>query len=239
MKKTIVFGENGFVTRDAAAEAWRKEMARYDVLDNDVIVELVVLAQNGDNKARTKVVNHNLRLVWSIASRYNGLDCFMDIIQNGNIGLIKAVDTFKAEKGVAFTTWALQNIIKYINIGLFNESQTIRVRADLYGIANVATESMDAPLGGADGEDGDKTLGETIASATSADNFSEVEHKRAQIEMLMKGLKDTEKAVVCGLFGFGCVEETENTLAMKFGLTKERIRQIKVEALTKMAKMAK
>ena len=235
MKKTFVFGENGFVVRNEVAEAWRKEMARFQPLDADDVRELVVRAQNGDNKARTKVINHNLRIVWSIAAKFNGMDNFMDILQNGNYGLCVAVDTFDVSRGTMFTTWALMCVIKYINIGLTDESRVVRVRADLVRKIDYTHVSMDAPI--ASDEDGEKTLLDFMASDMSADNFSEAEAMRVKINYLMRGLKDVEKAVICGLFGFGCAEETENTLSAKFGLTRERIRQIKWEALEKMAKL--
>ena len=235
MKKDFIFGENGFVVRDAAAEAWRKEMARFQPLDADEVRELIVRAQNGDNKARTKVINHNLRIVWSIAAKFNGMDNFMDILQNGNYGLCMAVDTFDVSRETMFTTWALMMVVKYINIGLTDESRVVRVRADLARKIDYTHVSVDAPI--ANDEDGEKSLLDFMASDMSADNFSEVEAMRVKINYLMRGLKDVEKAVICGLFGFGCTEETENTLSAKFGLTRERIRQIKWEALEKMAKL--
>ena len=235
MKKDFIFGENGFVVRDAAAEAWRKEMARFQPLDADEVRELIVRAQNGDNRARTKVINHNLRIVWSIAAKFKGMDNFLDILQNGNYGLCMAVDTFDVSRETMFTTWALMMVVKYINIGLTNESRVVRVRADLVRKIDYTSVSVDAPI--ANDEDGEKTLLDFMASDMSADNFSEVEAMRVKINYLMRGLKDVEKAVICGLFGFGCAEETENTLSAKFGLTRERIRQIKWEALEKMAKL--
>jgi DNA-directed RNA polymerase sigma subunit (sigma70/sigma32) len=73
----------------------------------------------------------------------------------------------------------------------------------------------------------------------TADTCSKVADMRVQIEILMRGLKDVEKAVIVGLFALNGVEETENTLAAKYGLTRERIRQIKWEALEKMAALTK
>jgi RNA polymerase sigma factor (sigma-70 family) len=235
MKKDFIFGENGFVVRDEFSEAWRKEMARFQPLDADEVRELIVRAQNGDNRARTKVINHNLRIVWSIAAKFQGMDNFMDILQNGNYGLCMAVDTFDVSRETMFTTWALMMVVKYINIGLTDESRVVRVRADLVRKIDYASVSVDAPI--ANDEDGEKTLLDFMASDMSADNFSEVEAMRVKINYLMRGLKDVEKAVICGLFGFGCAEETENTLSAKFGLTRERVRQIKWEALEKMAKL--
>lgn len=233
--RTINFGENGYVVRDEMAEIYRKEMNRYKVLNADETRELITLAQNGNERARTKVINANLRIVWSIAANYNGMDNFMDILQNGNIGLCKAVDTFKVEMGVQFSTWALQMITKYINIGLTDESRTVRERADIARSKGKTSVSMDAPIGNDEGEE--KTLLDTFASDFRTDANDDVEAMRVKINYLMRGLKDVEKSVVCGLFGFGCAEETENTLSTKFNLTRERIRQIKWEALAKMAEL--
>jgi RNA polymerase sigma factor (sigma-70 family) len=235
MKKDFIFGENGYVVRNEIAEAYRKEMARFQPLDADEVRELIVRAHEGDMKARTKVINHNLRIVWSIAANFGGMDNFMDILQNGNYGLCVAVDTFDVSRETMFTTWALMMVVKYINIGLTNESRVVRVRADLVRKIDYTSVSVDAPI--ANDEDGEKTLLDFMASDMSADNFSEVEAMRVKINYLMRGLKDVEKAVICGLFGFGCAEETENTLSTKFGLTRERVRQIKWEALEKMAKL--
>lgn len=233
MKQTIIFGENGFVVRDEVAEMYRKDMARFSPLSDEEIKDLVVLAKNGNNRARTKVINANLRLVWSIAARYNGMDNFMDILQNGNIGLCLCIDTFDVSRETTFTTWALQNIIKQINIGLDNESRTVRKPKHIK--ADISSVSVDAPIGG--DEDGEKSLLDFMASDLRTDAADNVEAMRVKINYLMRNLKDVEKAVICGLFGFGCAEETENTLSMKFGLTKERIRQIKFEALAKMAEL--
>ena len=233
--KTINFKENNNVVRNENIERYRIEMARQQTFSDEELAELITKAQNGNRRAREKAINANLCIVWSIAAHYNGMDCFEDILQNGNIGLIKAVDSFDVSRGTKFSTWALEMICKYINIGLTNESRTIRVRADLVGKTDYTAVSMDAPISGEDGEE--KTLLDFMASDFRTDNFSEVEAMRVKINYLMKGLKDVEKGVICGLFGFGCPEETENTLSTKFGLTKERIRQIKFEALAKMAEL--
>lgn len=233
MKQTINFSENGFVVRSEIAEIYRKEMARFKPLSDDEIKELVVLAQSGDTKARTKVINANLRLVWSIAARYNGMDKFEDILQNGNVGLCLCIDTFDVSRETTFTTWALQNIQKQINIGLDNESRVVRrpkhVKMDINSV------SVDAPIVG--DEEGEKTLLDFMESDFRTDANDNVDAMRVKINSLMRDLKPIEKEVVCGLFGFGCREYTQLELSIKFGLTEERIRQIKFEALKKMQKL--
>lgn len=231
--RSINFKENNNVVRNEIAEIYRKEMNRHKVLNADETRELIALAQNGNERARTRVINANLRIVWSIAANYNGMDNFMDILQNGNYGLCMAVDTFDVSRGTMFSTWALEQIRKYINIGLTDESRTVRERADIARSKGKTSVSMDAPIGNDEGEE--KTLLDTFASDYRTDDFVDEEAARVKINYLMRDLKPIEKSIICGLFGFGCREHTQYELSIKFNLTEERIRQIKFEALKKMA----
>ena len=236
MAKTKNFKENNHVVRNEVIDAMLSQINRYKPLSDSEVRELITMAHNGSEVARNKVINANLRLVWSIAASYGTMMDFSDMFQNGSIGLCMAVDTFDVSRETMFSTWALEQVRKYINIGLDTQSRTVRmgvheIRAKKTNIA----ASMDAPL--ASDEDGEKTLLDTFASDMKCDNFSEVEDMRVKINYLMNGLKDVEKAVICGLFGFGCEEVSAYTLSKKFDLTEERIRQIKFEALEKMAKL--
>lgn len=232
--KTINFRENNNVRRNDNVNRYLSEMNAHKTLSDSEMRELIIKAQNGSENARNKVIEANLRIVWSIAAHYNGMDNFEDILQNGNIGLCVAVDTYNVSRGTMFSTWALEQIRKYINIGLTDESRTVRMGAHLVkGKQAYNAASMDAPLAN-DGEDKDKTYGDTFASTEKTDNFAEVEHLREQLNVLFNGLDKREKAIVCGLFGIGCTEVSEYTLAKKFNLTEERIRQIKWESLNKM-----
>ena len=234
--QTINFRENNNVVRNENIERYRIDMAaRQQTLSDAELAELITKAQHGSKRARNKVVEANLCFVWSMAAHYNGMDNFEDILQNGNIGLIMAVDTFDVSRGTKFSTWALEMIRKQINIGLTDESRTVRVRADLVRKSDYTSVSVDAPIGNEDGEE--KTLLDFMASDFRTDANDDVEAMRVKLNYLMRDLKEIERKVVCGLFGFGCTEETENTLSAKFGLTRERIRQIKWEAIEKMSKL--
>lgn len=235
MKKNFNFRENSNVVRNENIERYRIEMERYKVLSEDEVRDLIAKAQNGNERARTKVINANLRIVWSIAASYNGLDHFEDILQNGNIGLCKAVDTLDLTKGVLFQSWIAEYVRKYITIGLTNESRVVRLPKHRQGEVNIGV-SMDAPIGS--DEDGDKTLLDTFASHLTADNFSEVEHYHHIIKRLLNGLNERDRAIVCKLFGIGCREYTQYELSLQYGCTEERIRQIKVSAIEKMAELA-
>ena len=237
MAQTKNFKENNFVVRNEVVEMLRVEVNRFKPLAHDEVINLISEAQNGSQAARNKVINANLRLVWSIAASYGTMMEFADMFQNGTIGLCLAVDGFDVSRGTMFSTWALEQVRKYINIGLDTESRTVRmgvheIRAKKTNIA----ASMDAPL--ASDEDGEKTLLDTFASDMKCDTFSEVHDMRVKLNYLFSALKPIEREVVCGLFGLTDDMETEYTLSKKFNLTEERIRQIKWEALEKMKKIA-
>ena len=236
--KRINFKENNILVRTKIDDIYLSEMNRYDKIeDENELNELIIAAQGGNINARNKAVTANLGLAYSIAKAYMGMDKFNDILQNANYGLVTAIETFDVSRGTKFSTWALEYIRKYIGEGLTNESRVVRQSAHhVREKRNYIATSFDAPIGSEEGEE--KTLLDFMPSSASADNFSKVEDMRVKINYLMKGLKDIEKEVICGLFGLGCREFTQNELSMKFNLTTERIRQIKFEALAKMKEMA-
>ena len=238
MAKSINFKENRFFNGlTENIERMRVEINAYKRLSVSETMNLITKAQNGSQRAKDEVVRANLRLVWSIAASYGTIMDFEDMFQNGTIGLCMAVDTFDVSRGTMFSTWALEQVRKYIGIGLDNDSRVVRMGAhEIRAKKNYNAASMDAPL--ASDEDGEKTLLDTFASDMRCDNFSEIEAMRVKLNVLMKGLKDVEKAVVLGLFGLTDDIETEYTLSKKFDLTEERIRQIKWAALEKMKELA-
>ena len=112
--KTINFKENNNVRRNETLDIYMSEMNARKPISDAELRELIAKAQNGNERARNKVIEANLRIVWSIAASYNGMDVFEDILQNGNYGLCVAVDTFDVSRGTKFSTWALEYIRKYI-----------------------------------------------------------------------------------------------------------------------------
>ena len=236
MNFTINFNENQNVRRNENLNRYLSEMNACKTLSDGEVRELIIKAQNGSERARNKVVEANLRIVWSIAAHYNGMDNFEDILQNGNIGLCIAVDTFDVSRGTKFSTWALEVIRKYIGEGLTNESRVVRMHlGQVKAKKTYCSASMDAPL--ASDEDGEKTLLDTFASDMRADNLTDIEDTKCKIKFLLNGLTEREQSIVCGLFGIGCNEVSEYTLSKKFNLTEERVRQIKWEALKKMQQL--
>ena len=236
MKKSINFAENGILVRNENTERYRIEMGRYKPLSDGEVVNLIAAAQKGDRAALNKVVNANLRIVWSIAKRYANMWEFEDCLQEGNMGLIAAVNTFDVSRETKFSTWVLEKVREQINIGITEKSRVVRMHlGQVKEKKSYIAASMDAPL--ASDEDGEKTLADTFASDSKADSLTKVMDMQTQISSLLSGLEKREQTIICGLFGIGCAEVSEYTLSKKFGITEERVRQIKWEALKKMQQM--
>ena len=115
-----------------ATKLYLKQIGEIPLLDKEKEKRLCALAIRGDAAAKDLLIRHNLRLVVSIAKKYKGLGIpFLDLIQEGNIGLIKSVDKFSAERGCRFSTHATWWIRQAISRALSNQSRTIRIPAHM------------------------------------------------------------------------------------------------------------
>ena len=119
--------ENDAMT-DNSIKMYMREMGKIDMLSADEEHRLAVLVANGDQDARNQLVEANLRLVCSLAKHYQGCGLtYQDLIQEGNIGLIKAAEKFDAEKGFRFSTYATWWIKQAISRAIADQARTIRV----------------------------------------------------------------------------------------------------------------
>ena len=116
------------VTIDDPVRMYLKEIGKVPLLTADEEIELAKRMENGDKEAKSKLCEANLRLVVSIAKRYVGRGMlFLDLIQEGNLGLIKAVDKFDYRKGYKFSTYATWWIRQAITRAIADQARTIRI----------------------------------------------------------------------------------------------------------------
>jgi RNA polymerase primary sigma factor len=118
----------GGISVDDPVRMYLKEIGKVDLLRGDEEIELAKLMAQGDENAKRKLAEANLRLVVSIAKRYVGRGMlFLDLIQEGNLGLIKAVEKFDHEKGYKFSTYATWWIRQAITRAIADQARTIRI----------------------------------------------------------------------------------------------------------------
>ena len=116
------------ISLDDPVKVYLKEIGRVPLLSSDEEVELAVLISDGNEFAKKRLTEANLRLVVSIAKRYVGRGMhFLDLIQEGNVGLIKAVEKFDHSKGFKFSTYATWWIRQAITRAIADQARTIRI----------------------------------------------------------------------------------------------------------------
>ncbi|TAK92824.1 MAG: RNA polymerase sigma factor RpoD/SigA [Verrucomicrobia bacterium] len=254
-----------------------REIGQVKLLTIQEEIDLAARIKKGDKKAREHMIKANLRLVVKIARDYEGIGLpLLDLISEGNIGLMKAVERFDPKKGGKLSTYASWWIKQSIKRALANQSKTIRLPVHLvdkiskmrrvamklqeeFGreptdeelgaelgmtgsrvaqmrMASIRPASLDAPIG-----DEDSNSYAEIVQDDNADTPYEMLEDKTVVGMLqemVEKLDDREATILRFRFGLdGGTEKTLEEVGQKFGVTRERVRQIQNIALRKLRKM--
>jgi RNA polymerase nonessential primary-like sigma factor len=275
---------SGDVVADESADAlslYLRGVRRTELFTPEQEFETATRARAGDFAARQSMIEHNLRLVVSIAKGYMGRGVPMaDLVEEGNLGLMHAIDKFEPERGFRFSTYATWWIRQSVDRALMYQGRAVRLPvnvvrelqhvlrarrmlendadlvakrpegirvediaallgqethhvADLLSMAE-APRSLDATL---DRSDGDQTMGDGLVDElTMAPDDVTLSHEVDRLlEDWIATLTPREREVLEGRFGLHDHDpETLDTLSVRLGLTRERVRQVQNEALLKL-----
>lgn len=189
-----------------------------------------------NEKYKNAIVCANGKFVVSLAKQYQhlGLD-LDDLISEGNIGLIKAVELFDPTKGNTFISFAVHYIRKYINIALNEKSRVVRLPFNrICEGENLSANSLDASVGGDD--DDHKTFGDMLSGDMNANGYDTEDYNEKAIKHVFSLLTDKEKYIISSLYGIGCTRRSNYEVAKKLRLTEERVRQLSFSIIEKIRK---
>lgn len=256
-------------------EKYLQEIGRVELITPEEEAKLAHLIKQGDQKALDKLTKANLRFVVSVAKQYQNQGLTLpDLINEGNLGLIKAAQRFDETRGFKFISYGVWWIRQSIMQALAEQSRIVRLPLNKVGLTNrisraysqleqelerpptteelanylnVETEevsatmsvaarhvSMDSPL--SDGEE--STLIDVLVNGNADSADKQIMFKdslRLEVQRSLTLLTPRQREVICYLYGIGVDESVSlEDLGVKYGLTRERVRQIKDKALEKL-----
>src|SRR5215472_4670000 len=262
---------------DTAIKLYLREIGQVKLLTPLEEIELAAKIKKGDKKAREQMIKANLRLVVKIARDYEGIGLpLLDLISEGNIGLMKAVERFDPAKGGKLSTYGSWWIKQSIKRALANQSKTIRLPVHLVDkiskmrrtalklqeelgheptddelgeelgitasrvaqmrMAAIRPASLDAPIGDEDSNN----FAEVVQDESADTPYEQLEEKTVtrMLQEMVKTLDPREATILRARFGLdGGPQKTLEEVGQKFGVTRERVRQIQNIALKKLRKM--
>jgi RNA polymerase primary sigma factor len=262
---------------DTAIKLYLREIGQVKLLTPQEEIELAARIKKGDKKAREQMIKANLRLVVKIARDYEGIGLpLLDLISEGNIGLMKAVERFDPAKGGKLSTYGSWWIKQSIKRALANQSKTIRLPVHLVDkiskmrrtamrlqeelgreptddelgmelgitasrvaqmrMAAIRPASLDAPIGDEDSNN----FAEVVEDEAADTPYEQLEEKTVtrMLQEMVKTLDPREATILRARFGLdGGPQKTLEEVGQKFGVTRERVRQIQNIALKKLRRM--
>ena len=257
-----------------ATRLYLNEIGASKLLTAEEEVSLSRLAQRGDNLARQRMIVSNLRLVVKIARRYlnRGLP-LLDLIEEGNLGLIRAVEKFDPERGFRFSTYATWWIRQTIERAIMNQTRTVRLpihvvkeiniylraarqlaqRMDHEPTSDDVAKMLDKPISEVKrmlglneriasvdtpySKDADKPLVDMLQDDSAEDPTERIYDDDIQhnLKQWLHKLNDKQREVVERRFGLhGYEHSTLERVAQELGVTRERVRQIQMDALRRL-----
>ncbi len=261
-------------SRDTASlDKYLQEIGREELLSVDEEVELAQRIRQGDDRALNRLVCANLRFVVSVAKQYQNQGLSLpDLINEGNVGLIKAAQKFDETRGFKFISYAVWWIRQSILQALAEQSRIVRLPLNQVGSLNKINKaiskfeqdfqrrpsaeelskmldidvekisesvsvngrhtSLDAPF--SDSEDNSLMDVLTDADAPNTDSSLNQESLSVEVDRALSQLSPRERDILKMFFGIGCQEMTLEEIALKFDLTRERVRQIKEKAIRRL-----
>ncbi len=257
----------------AALEKYLQEIGHEELISIDEEVELAQRIRKGDQKALDRLTRANLRFVVSVAKQYQNQGLSLpDLINEGNLGLIKAAQKFDETRGFKFISYAVWWIRQSILQAIAEQSRLVRLPLNQLGSVNKINKvlnkfeqenerrpnieeiadqinlpeekieeamkanskhiSVDAPF--SEGEDNNLLDVLVNNDAPMADKALVAESLKSEINQALQILNERERNVIEAFFGINQQEMTLEEIGSKYGLTRERVRQIKEKAIRKL-----
>ena len=235
----------------ASLDKYLQEIGKEDLITVEEEVELAQRIKKGDQEALEKLTKANLRFVVSVAKQYQNQGLSLpDLINEGNLGLIKAAEKFDETRGFKFISYAVWWIRQSILQALAEQSRIVRLPLNQVGSLNKinkafarfeqenertpSPEELANVLPFSDGEDNNLLDVLVNTDSPNADRGLINESLSTEVERALATLTDRERDIIRYFFGIGCPEMTLEEIGEKFGLTRERVRQIKEKAIRRL-----